>query len=121
MIERYEPADRNYHYIKVTFAHASYFGCVVIKVGGNCKGASVLSEGLDFWENCDIEDVQNLVSKNCELELYEGQADEFWFRLTLIDSDNGDKMQFDELDYEELTDMIVGVEFVEVEPEEDSE
>lgn len=121
MIESYEPQDRNYHYIKVTFAHADYFGHAVLKVGGNCKGASILSEGLDFWENCDTEDIKNLIHNDCQLSLYGGDYDEYWFKITLSNLSTGDTMYFDELDDEELTNMIVAVEFVKVEPEKHSE
>lgn len=117
MIESYEPQDRNYHYIKVTFAQADYFGCVIIRVGGNCKGASILAEGLNFWENCDTEDIENLVHNDCQLSLYNGNYDEYWFKITLSKHSTGDIMYLEELDYQELSDMIVAVEFVKVEPE----
>lgn len=118
MLESYEPKGNNYHHVKVTFARADYFGHVVLTVGGNCKGASILSECLEFWGNCDSEDVDRLESNDCELELYNGNYDEFWFRITLTKPSNGDKMQFDELDCEDLTNMIVSVEFDKVEPQE---
>lgn len=84
-------------------------------------GASVLSEGLEFWENCDVEDVQNLVFNDGELELHKDQVDELCFKITLTNPRTGVELWLDELDYEELTDMIIAVELVKVEPEEDSE
>ena len=121
MIESYEPQDRNYHYIKVTFAHANYFGHIVIKVGGNCKGASILSEGLDFWENCDTEDIGNLVHNDCQLSIYDDGCGDYEFKITLSKPSTDDTVCFEELDYQELTDMIIAVEFIKVEPQEYSE
>lgn len=117
MLESYEPQSRNYHHIKVTFAHADYFGHVVFKVGGNCKGASILANGLDFWENCDEEDIENLVQNDCELSLYGNNYDEYWFKVNLTNPSTGDQMCIEELDYEDLADMIIAVEIVKVEPE----
>lgn len=120
MLENYKPQDRNYHYIRVTFANADYVGQAILKVSGDCKGASVLSEGLDFWENCDTEDIENLVHSDCQLSLYKGDYDEYWFKITLRKLGTRETMYLEELDYQELTDMIIAVEFVRVEPAEDS-
>ena len=121
MLERYEPKGTTYHHVKVTFARADYFGHVVLTVGGNCKGASILSSVLDFWENCEVEDVDNLAQNDCKLALYKGNYDEYWFRISLRKPDTGNIMYLYELDYEDLTDMIVAVEIIKVEPEDCSE
>ena len=48
MLDRYEPEQRGVHTIRVTFAYGNYFGHVALEMGGNCKGGSILSEGIDY-------------------------------------------------------------------------
>ena len=110
MLDRYEPEQRSVHTIRVTFAYGNYFGHVALEMSGNCKGGSILSEGIDYWETCDTDDINRLKENDCELTLYADDDDNYGFSLRLKDKD-GNVCEFNDLEDSELQDMIISVEF----------
>lgn len=110
MLDRYEPEQRGVHTIRVTFAYENYFGHVAFEMGGNCKGASILKEGVDYWETCDEDDIERLKENDCDLTLHVDDDDDYGFALRLKNKD-GDVCTFSDLSDSELQDMIISIEF----------
>lgn len=95
------------HTIKVTLQEWDYTGYVIMTIGGNCKGASILQDALDLDE---FED--NIDENQCQFKVLDEPDDEdrYWFNCVLY-RDNGDELDVeDELD--SLSDYIVKVEII---------
>lgn len=117
---RYNPKNRNTHVVRVTFNSDGYEGHIAMRVGGNTRGGDILKYALDFIENCDDNDIENLVENDCTFELCSDEDDEeFWFNMTLT-RENGvvsDKLVISEAEDSEVKDMIVSVAIVDCQPE----
>lgn len=113
----YNPDYRNTHTIRITLNSNGYIGHIATKVGGNTKGADVLEYALNFIEDCDDNDIENLVENDCNFELCSDEdEEEFWFSMTLINSD-GDKLIFSDAEERDVKDIIVSVEIIDCIPE----
>lgn len=117
MIEKYNPDSFrcNKHIVKITFNKNGYTGHISTKIGGNCKGSTILGTAIDFLEECNKDDIKKLIKNDCSLKLH-SDGDEYWFSLDLC-NENNDTLSFDDIDVQDLQNMIVGVEIVACEPE----
>lgn len=94
------------HTCRITLMYTSYVGHVTFTIGGNCHGHSILDSALDY-----LEDPAKYES-DCKFEFY----DDGFYSLTLC---NGtDTLEFEDIDYDELMDMIVAVEIIDYKPRE---
>lgn len=97
------------HEVKITFQDQDYKGHVVWRVGGNCKGFSV----MDFDNYCwDGDTVINFKENTCSLKF---DDDLGCFTMELMNED-GDTCGY-ELECEELGDYVVAMEILSFEPE----
>ena len=107
MINFYDPNFQGVHVIRVTFMQWGYVGHVAFKIGGNCKGASLLD--FTFLE-CDVqEDIDLYTENDCQFS-FDDEYD--IYRATLKNAD-GDELEV-EGDTEEFKDMVVGIESADV-------
>lgn len=90
---------RGVHTVKIKLQKWEYKGHIIRRVGGNCKGLSLLD--FDFYCECDFPD------NDCQLEYHE---DRDCFSCILKDED-GNPLKCDG-DAEEMNDMIVGIEII---------
>lgn len=93
------------HTIKVSFMIWDYKGYVTYKVGGNCKGLSLIA--IDSSNLYDSKFKENPVNFR--------EIDEDWFAMELT-NDKGDTTLVED-EFDRLGDYIVGVEIIAHEPE----
>lgn len=101
-MQRYNiiPGTYGYHTCRLTLMEQSYVGHVTFKIGGNCHGLSILESALEYLEDpCGFE-------SDCQLR-YDVEECEYSFVLS-----DGEKSLEYEVDYYELSDMIVAVEII---------
>ena len=92
------------HTCRITLMYKSYVGHVTFNIGGNCHGLSILNSALDYLED------PGKCESDCSFECY----DNGFYSLMLC---NGfDVLDFEDIDYDELMDMIVAVEIVDYKP-----
>ena len=97
------------HTCRITLMHKTYVGHITFTIGGNCHGLSILNSALDY-----LEDPVKYES-DCKFEFY----DDGFYSLTLC---NGtDTLEFEDIDYDELMDMIVAVEIIDYKPREEED
>ena len=114
MIENYNPSNRNIHIIRITLNYKGATGHISFKRGGNCKGTSILSEGVSFFEYCDENDIKNLVENDCQLSMCEVEGVTL-FKFVL---NSGEKQyEFDSADENFLQELVVAIEITDVEQE----
>ena len=111
----YKPDLRNVHTVRLTFNDNGYEGHIAFKLGGNCKGARILSTGLEFLEDCSEDDIKNLVENDCNLWMHEDDRS-VWFTLNLTNTE-GEVLQ-EECDEDELEDLILSVDIIDCQPDE---
>ena len=114
MIENYDPNMRNIiHTVRITLMRWDYVGHIAYRVGGNCKGASLLDAESCF--ECDtLDDINNYVENDCKLAWDE----DYEIYTAVFTNANGDKLEI-EADPEEIKDMVVAIELINVEKEYD--
>lgn len=116
MIEVYSAGeyDTSTHTIRLTLNRDGYVGHIAFTMGGNCRGSEILECGVDYFDTCDAEDIQNLIENDCNLELHAGDEDwEPWFSLELTKpGSDTDVLQYDDIDVEDLKNLLVGVEII---------
>lgn len=111
MIGNYDPnyAD-GVHAVRVTIQAWDYRGHIEIKIGGNCKGFSLMEGIVDtIW--IDALDEPSGITSDCNFEV----LDEDCYRAVLR-NERGDILDC-EGDQRDFEDMIVGVEIVAFEEE----
>lgn len=102
-MERY---DINYgtlgtHTCRLTLMEQDYVGHVTFNIGGNCHGQSILESALEYLED------PSRFESDCQLR-YDEEAYEYSFVLS-----NGEKsLEYEGIDYSDLSDMIVAVEII---------
>ena len=107
MINFYDPNFQGIHVIRVTFMQWGYVGHVAFKIGGNCKGASLLD--CTFLE-CDAqEDIDRYTENDCKFRFDEEYE---IYQATLKNAD-GDELEVKGDEFE-FKDMVVGIEIAEV-------
>ena len=116
MIEKYSPGRFNKHIIRLTLNKDGYVGHISIQVGGNCTGEAIRETGITFFEDCDEDDILNLMENDCQLEVHtDDDYDVIGFSLCLR---NGDKeLMLDEVDEDDIKNIIVAAEIVDCTPE----
>jgi len=94
------------HTVKITLQQWGYTGHIIQRMGGNCKGKSVLD--FDFEQfDCD-DDFQ--IDNDCQIK-----CDDGWFTCVLKD-EKGDMLEV--VGYsEEMNELIVGMEIIDFVPE----
>lgn len=107
MINNYDPHDHNIHTLRITLNYRGAVGHISFLRGGNCKGAYILSEAIDFFEYCDTTDIERLVENDCNLEMI-SVDDETAFNLTLHEGDK--EVFFEAIDEKRLQELVVAVE-----------
>lgn len=110
-MKSYDGLNSSYgtHTIKVSLQDDEYKGSFTYKIGGNCKGISVLS----FDVSCEHEkQIAKWKKTDCAIELdYEGNL-----IVTLTNPQTKETCRY-ELDDDEFMRMIVGVEIIEFQSE----
>ncbi|HIY02717.1 MAG TPA: DUF5406 domain-containing protein [Candidatus Blautia faecipullorum] len=100
MMKKYDPNIKNgIHTVKITLQLFDYVGHIINKIGGNCKGKTILD--YDFECECEFPD------NDCELEYHE---DGDYFSCVLR-NEKGDPLEC-ENDAQEMNNMIVAVEIL---------
>lgn len=107
MINFYDPNFQGVHVIRVTFMQWGFVGHIAFKIGGNCKGASL----LDFtFLDCDVqEDIDRYTENDCQFSFDE----DYEIYRAMLKNTDGDGLEV-EGDTEEFKDMVVGIEIAEV-------
>ena len=104
-MENYDPnIAYGIHTVRVTMQQWEYVGHIIWRIGGNCKGKSVLN--FDFEDYEDGFDLEN----DCEMK-----CDDGWFSCVLHD-EKGDALEVDG-EREEMNALIVGMEVLDFVPE----
>lgn len=109
MIGNYDPNFHGTHIVRVTLMQWDYVGHIALKIGGNCKGASLLE--ADFLDCNTQEDIENYAENDCGF-VFDEDVGIFTAELK---NKNGDMLEV-EGDSEEIKDMIVSVEISELIP-----
>lgn len=107
MINNYDPHDYNRHTLRITLNYRGAVGHISFLRGGNCKGAYILSEAIDFFEDCDTNDIERLVENDCKLEMI-SVDNEVAFNVTLHEGDK--EVFFEAIDEKRLQELVVAVE-----------
>jgi hypothetical protein len=113
MINNYDP---NYsfgeHTVRVTIQKWQYKGTIKVKVGGDCKGLSILEDIDDF-----IYDQADTLESDCNFILLEESENDNdpWFRAVLKDNE-GNEFQLEDY-WNALEKAIVAVEIIDFVPE----
>lgn len=103
----YVPLDYNRHTLRITLNYCGAVGHISFIRGGNCKGAYILDEALDFFEDCDTKDIERLVENDCELEMI-SVDDEVAFNVTLHEGNKN--VIFEAIDEKGIQEMVVAAE-----------
>lgn len=99
-MKNYDPnIYRGVHTVKITLQIWEYKGHIIKRVGGNCKGRTI----LDFDFECE----DSFSDNDCQLKYHE---DLDYFSCVLKDEE-GNTLKCDG-DAEEMNDMIVGIEII---------
>ena len=89
------------HTCRLTLMERDYVGHVTFKIGGNCRGASILESALDY-----LEDPSRLES-DCRFKCYDDGT-----LYSVVLSNGETTCCYPDMDYDELCDMIVAVEII---------
>ena len=104
-------AANNYRYgvheYRITLMCDEYVGHITSRVGGNTKGKSILNHALDFFDGNN-----GKFTSDCKFEIDDS---EYFCSFMLHDKD-GNELEFEEFDLDDVSDMVVAVEIVGFEP-----
>lgn len=95
------------HEYRITLMSDEYVGHITSRVGGNTKGKYILSHALDFFDGNN-----GKFTSDCNFEIDDSEC---FCSFTLHDKD-GDELEFEEFDLDDVSDMVVAVEIVGFEP-----
>ena len=110
MLKNYDPNDRfGEHVIEVTLQEWDYRGNLQVRVSGNCKGLSLISNIVDII----LDAYPDHINSDCNFRIVE-DGDEEWFEAELK-NENGEALDVDG-DWYDLEKMIVKVEIVDFIP-----
>jgi hypothetical protein len=105
MVKNYDPNWRyGTHLVKVTLQQWGYKGYVIVTMGGNCKGISVIESSVDAI----FDDTDTLKENPINLR-YDEEYD--IYLCELINEDSSDSLSIED-ECENIKDMIVAVEFI---------
>lgn len=110
MLNKYNPKHKGTHIIRVTFMQRNYVGHISYKMGGNCRGAALLNP--EFLESDNQSDIDLYVENDCSLKWDEETET---FSVTLKNPE-GDELYIED-ESDEISDMIVGIEFTDYTPD----
>lgn len=105
----YAPYGFGEHTIKITIQRWDFRGHIWVKVGGDCRGISVMSDIADtIWELalCNPSEIKS----DCNFKI----DDDFWYTAVLKNK-QGDTLN-DCSDQQGFEDAIVGIEIVDYKP-----
>lgn len=91
--------------VKVTFQKLEYKGHIIYKISGNCFGRRVMDTDIGTFDN---DNIKSLVENTASLKYDEEYND---YSMTLTDP-NGNTLELEELDNDDIDDMIVATEIV---------
>lgn len=96
------------HTVKVTLQQWEYKSDMIVLVGGNCKGSSVITTAMDLSEQGE----EGIIENNCHFAVIDEADDDgnYWFNCILYNADGDDMQVEDELD--SLPNYIVGAEII---------
>lgn len=124
MIEKYSPEGyENYHTVQITFNKDGYIGHIAFHIGGNCLGSEILETGLNFLDDCDEDNISNLVKNDCKFKIHLDDSDDGWEPWFSIELSNPkyvwgeDVLIYDDIEPGDLKNLIVCVEITECIPE----
>lgn len=105
-MKNYDPnMSRGIHTIKITLQIWDYVGHIIHKVGGNCRGLSVLEFDFECWNEFEEND--------CHLEYDE----DYGYFVCILKNSDGDTLSC-ECDVGEMNDMVVAIEILDYAEEE---
>ena len=124
MIEKYSPYSwKHRHIVRITFNKDGYVGHIAFQIGGNCLGSEILETGLNFLDDCDEDNISNLVENDCKLKIHSDDFDDGWEPWFSIELSNpkyvwGEAtLIYDDIEPDDLKNLIVGIEIVDCIPE----
>lgn len=107
-LKNYDPNNRwGKHLIKVTFQQWEYSGSVVLEIGGNTKGLSVMS--IDSDRLYEAAEANSFAENSIQLRDLESA----WFAMVLKDK-NGDELIHED-EWDRIEETIVGLEIIKFE------
>lgn len=89
------------HTCCLTLMERDYVGHITFNIGGNCRGASILETALEY-----LEDPAKLES-DCRFKCYDDGS-----IYSVVLSNGETTCCYPDMDYDELSDMIVAVEII---------
>lgn len=89
------------HTCRLTLMERDFVGHITFKIGGNCRGASILETALEY-----LEDPARLES-DCLFKCYDDGS-----MYSVVLSNGETTCCYLDMDYDELSDMIVAVEII---------
>lgn len=107
-MNNYKPKYMGTHSVKYTLQYGEFKGFFITKVGGNCKGSSLLKSHI-------IEDINNdeISETDCDFR-YNEESDGFDFTLHYGE----EKIEFEDWDERDVANMLVAIEIIDYTPEE---
>lgn len=110
MIKNYDPnMDYAVHTVRITLMQYDYTGHIAYNISGNCKGTSLLDAQTCF-ECWGQDEIDNFTENDCEF----GYDEDYEVFTAVLLNDKGETLEI-EADESEIQDMVVAVEFAEVE------
>jgi len=98
------------HTIKVNLQWDKYKGEILLKIGGNCLGASVIGSALSLIEDSGFKPDMQIESNKKHIRVAESGKDEGYPIDYLLYNEAGDVLI---IDYTDIADSVVGVQIVE--------
>lgn len=114
-MKKYDISDNfryRVHTIRVTFQCQEYKGHIAYEVGGNCRGIDVLDVDFDLM---DDRTVATLKENDCSL-----QFDEYGVWTLVLKDDEGNTLQIDGLEEDNIRDYVVSLEIIDCRLQENS-
>lgn len=109
MIKYYDPNMCNaIHTVRITLMQEDYVGHISRKIKGDCKGADLLE--ADCFEYDDQDDIDRYVENDCKFSYDE----DYCIYTAVLTNSDGDQLEV-EGDTYEMKNMVVSIEFAEVE------
>jgi len=99
----YDPnINQGTHKVKISLQQWDYKGTVIVEVGGNCKGKSVLEAATELYE-------ENILESDCNFKFIDnGEVEGFHCELG---NGSGDILEIEE-EWYGLGSLIVGLEII---------
>lgn len=107
-MKSYKPEHRGTHTIRYTLKYEEYKGTFCMKIGGNCKGGTLLDSNV--FETLD----NSLITQsNCELKYNE----EYDYFSCVLHDENGNECIIDDFTEEDIAEYLVCIEIIDYQSE----